>query len=153
MSVCLWVSAGLVVWVKGEQLVNKWRSRRAVREPLRRVFGAIELQELDEHLDQIAELEQHRLDATVAHYVAGMAGHVVAVWDSPEGIALGLSDGWRLVFGAVSRPKVDALRLRASETKLYPAHVERHASSYRLLLRGEAGADIELSTRRLALAH
>ena len=146
-------AAGLVVWLSGDRLLRKRRLRRAAPDPLRRVFGPAEMWELDDHLNQIAEMEQHRLDATVARYVAGVAGHVVKISDSPEGLALGLSDGWRLVLGTVSRSKLDALRLRAGETRLYPARFERRTSFYRLVLRGETGADVELTTRRVALAH
>jgi hypothetical protein len=92
------------------------------------------------------------MDATVAQYVAGVVEHMVAISESRHGVALGLSDGGRLALGGVSRSSLSALRCRAADDKLFPARVVRDAFSYRLLLRAEAGADIELSTRRLALA-
>ena len=152
MYVYVGFAIGLVALITRNRLVRSRRGGRAVRDPLRGVFGSSELRELDEHLDRIAEVEQHRIDTMVAHYVAGIAGHVVVISESRHGVALGLSDGCCLVLGSVSRTTVSALRRRAAENRLYPARVERNSFTYRLLLRDEAGADIELSTRRLALA-
>ena len=96
--------------------------------------------------------ESLRIDATVSRYVAGVAGHVVVIAESPHGVSLGLSDGCRLALGRVSRSAVSALKNRAAQDRLYPARIERGHHSYRLFLRGAAGADIELNTQRVALA-
>jgi hypothetical protein len=111
-----------------------------------------ELRELDEHLDRIAEVELCRIEARALQYVAGLAGHVVAISKSPHGIVLGLSDGHQLALGDVSGSKLRALKRRVPSDKLRPARVERDSLCYRLLLRGEVGADIELTMRRLALS-
>ena len=152
MVVYVCLAIGLVALLKGSRIIWRRQNRFSMRDPLRCVFGSSELRELDEHLDRIAAVEQLRIDATLARYVAGIAGHVVVISESPHGVALGLSDGRRLALGSVSRSTMTALKRRAAQTRLYPARVERDSFTYRLLLRDEAGADIELSTRRLALA-
>lgn len=131
-----------------------WRSKhhRSSRDPLAHAFRARELREIDAHLDRIAVTEIRRLDASLARYVAGEVGHVVVISESRHGIALGLSDGRRVALGSVSRSTLALLKRRVAADNLRPARVHRDSLSYRLLLRGEAGADIELSTRRLALA-
>jgi hypothetical protein len=142
----------LYALVKLHRIVrSRWRHRTA-RDPLRRVFRARELRELDDHLDRIAVAEVRRLDASVVRYVAGAVGHVVVISQSRHGIALALSDGRRLALGSVNRSTLDLLLRRAVDDKLRPAQVERGTVTYRLLLRGEAGADIEVYTRRLVLA-
>jgi hypothetical protein len=40
----------------------------------------------------------------------------------------------------------------AAEERLRPAHVGRDAFSYRLVLRGETGAELEVYARRVTLA-
>ena len=152
MLVYVGLAIGLVALLEGCRLVRRRRNRYSMRDPLRRVFGSSELRELDQHLDRIAEVEQLRIDATLARYVAGIAGHVVVISESAHGVALGLSDGRHLALGSVSRSTMTALKRRAAQTRLYPARVERDSFTYRLLLRDDAGADIELSTRRLVLA-
>ncbi|MCW2767477.1 MAG: hypothetical protein JWO11_3436 [Nocardioides sp.] len=152
MFVALSLPIALVVLVKLYAVGGKSLRRRAARDPLTRVFHAGELRELDAHLDRIAVAEVRRLDANVVRYVAGDVGHVVVVSQSPHGIALGLSDGRRLALGSVSRSTLKLLMRRVTDDKLRPARVDRDSLSYRLLLRGEAGAEIEVCTRRLALA-
>ena len=128
------------------------RWRRAAANPLAQVFRPDELQEFDAHLDEVAKQELSRLDAIVMHYVAGEAGHVVVISDWRHGIALGLSDGRQIALGGISRVERRMLVNRAARDKLRPAHVERDGFSYRLLLRGEAGAEFQIYTRRVALA-
>jgi hypothetical protein len=123
--------------------------RRA--DPLRRVFGARELREFEAHLQRIAAEEKLRLHANVLRYIASDVGHVVGVWDSREGVALGMSDGRRLTLGGVSHLTTRLLVHRAVEDKLRLARVELDGFSYRLLLRGEAGAHMEIYARRVAL--
>jgi hypothetical protein len=145
-----WLLVGFLSLVGGHRLVM--RRRGAARDPLRRVFKSKELRELDAYLEVIAELEQRSIEAVLARYLAGVVGHVVVISASRHGVSLELSDGGRLALGSVSFSTLSVLRRRAADEKLYPARVVRDGYSYRLLLRGEAGADIELGTRRLALA-
>jgi hypothetical protein len=126
-------------------------SRRRA-DPLRQVFRTRGLREFDEHLERIAADERHRLHVNVVRYIASDVGHVVGVWDSREGVALGMSDGCRLALGGVSHLTTRLLVDRAVEDKLRPARVELDGFSYRLLLRGEAGAVMEIYAHRVALA-
>jgi hypothetical protein len=138
--------------VTGYRLRRSYGRRRAAGDPLRRVFRVRELRELDAHLDRVAMDEMLRLDASVVRYVAGVAGHVVAISQSRHGVALGLSDGHRLALGGVSPSMLRRLIRYAEDDKLRPARIDRDSLSYRLLLRGEAGTEIELTTRRVTLA-
>jgi hypothetical protein len=126
--------------------------RRVPRDPLTQVFGARELAELDAHLVDCDPLEMRRLHANVVRYIAGGVGHVVGIWDSRHGVALGLSDGRRLALGGVSRFTTRLLVNRAAEDKLRLARVELDGLSYRLSLRGEAGTVVEIYARRVSLA-
>jgi hypothetical protein len=129
------------------------RSRlRPPPDPLIRVFGLSGMAELDAHLEGIAVDEMRRLHANVVRYVSGDVGHVVRIWDSRHGIALGLSDGRRLALGGVSRFTTRLLVNRAAQDKLRLAGVELDGFSYRLSLRGEAGAVMEVYARRVTLA-
>ena len=129
-------------------MLSRFR-RRA--DPLRQVFGGHGLREFDEHLEGIAADEKHRLHVQVVRYIASDVGHVVGVWDSREGVALGMSDGRRLTLGGVSHLTTRLLVHRAVEDKLRLGRVELDGFSYRLLLRGEAGALMEIYARRVAL--
>jgi hypothetical protein len=131
---------------------RSWQGRSAAGHPLSHVFKPAELRELDAHLDAIAQHELLRLDATLMRYIAGEVGHVVVVSDYSHGIALALSDGRRMTLGGVSGVTRRRLLHRAAQDKLRPARIEREAFSYRLLLRSEAGAEIEFHTRSVALA-
>jgi|tagenome__1003787_1003787.scaffolds.fasta_scaffold19815284_2 hypothetical protein len=128
------------------------KSRSAAGDPLSRVLKPDELRELDAHLDAIAQEELLRLDATLMRYIAGAVGHVVVVSSYSHGIALALSDGRRMTLGGVSGVTRRRLLHRAAQDKLRPARIEREEFSYRLLLRSEAGAEIEFHTRSVALA-
>jgi hypothetical protein len=153
MLVVLGVGPALIALAATYWLIGSSRRRRsAARNPLTQVFQPRELRELDAHLDVIAEEELRRLDAHIAHYVAGEAGHVVVISESRHEIALLLSDGRRMALGGVSRVMRRFLLNRAAQDKLRPARVQRDGLSYRLLLRSETGAEIEVYTRRVALA-
>jgi hypothetical protein len=153
MLVVLGVAPAVIALAAMYRLVGNSRRRRsAARDPLTRVFQPQELRELDAHLDVIAKEELGRLDANIVRYVAGEVGHVVVIADSRYGIALVLSDGRRIALGGVSRVMRRELLNHAAQDKLRPTRVERDGLSYRLLLRGEAGAEIEVYTRRVALA-
>jgi hypothetical protein len=134
-------------WLAG----GSWR-RRATGDPLAHPIRTPELRELDARLNEIALEELRRLERQLAHYVASDVGHVLVISRSPHGIALELSDGRRLALGGVSQRTRHMLTRRAAGDKLRPAHVHRDAFSYRLLLRGLAGAEIEVHARQIALA-
>jgi hypothetical protein len=134
------------------KVVGSRKGHSAAGDLLSHVFKPDELRELDAHLDAIAREELLRLDATLMRYIAGEVGHVVVVSDSSHGIALALSDGRRMTLGGVSPGTRRRLLHRAAQDKLRPARIEREAFSYRLLLRSEAGAEIEFHTRSVALA-
>jgi hypothetical protein len=143
----------LVVVALGSTYRTARRSQRRVpRDPLTQVFRPRELAELDAHLEGIAVDEMRRLHAHVVRYIAGGVGHVVGIWDSRHGVALGLSDGRRLALGGVSRFTTRLLVNRAAEDKLRLARVELDGLSYRLSLRGEAGTVFEIYARRVSLA-
>jgi hypothetical protein len=116
------------------------------------VFRPHELRELDAHLEVIAEEELRRLDAGIARYVAGEAGHVVAISYSRHGIARVLSDGRRIALGGVRPLQAKAARKPRGAGEVAPCPGGTRWPLYRLLLRSEAGAEIEVYTRRVALA-
>jgi hypothetical protein len=152
MLIVLIVAMLLLVTDATYWLAGGSRRRRATRDPLEDLFRAPELRELDARLDEIALDELRRLERQLAQYVASDVGHVLVISRSPHGIALELSDGRRLALGGVSQRTRNMLTQRAAGDKLRPAHVQREAFSYRLLLRGRAGAMIEVHARHIALA-
>jgi hypothetical protein len=152
MLIVLCIPFALVALLKLFRLVRDHRLRCAARGTLTPVFGAQELRDLEAHLQRIAAVELRRLDASVVRYVAGVVGHVEVVSESRHGVILGLSDGRRLTLGSLSRSTLLMLKCCAADDKLRPARVDRGPRSYRLLLRGGAGVEIELSTRSLVLA-
>ena len=131
---------------------NHRRRRLKSRDPVARVFQSRDMQELDAVLDLVAVDELRRLDAEVLRYVAGEAGHVVVVSDWRYGIALDLSDGRRIALGGVSRVTRRMLAQRVPMDRLRLARVESDGISYRLILRSEAGDELEIFSRRVALA-
>jgi hypothetical protein len=147
------VCVALVVLAARYVLIGKARQRRqAGDDPFARVFPPDELRELDAHLDEIAAAELRSIDADVARYVAGEAGHVVVVSNHRHGgVGLALSDGYRLTLGVVSGDTRQQLLRRATRDKLRPASIERNAFSYLLLFRGEDGAEMEVHARRVVL--
>jgi len=135
------------------RLARNYRQRRlATRDPVAHVFRSPEMQELDAVLDLVAVEERRRLDAEVLRYVAGEAGHVVVISDWRYGIALELSDGRRIALGGVSRVTRRMLAHRVPVDRLRLARVECDGISYRLTLRGDAGDELEIFSRRVALA-
>jgi hypothetical protein len=153
MDVLLCVELAALALLPVYRLVGRARrSRRASREPLTQVFRPRELRDLEARLDEVAAVEMRRMDADLLRYVAGEVGHVVVIVDQPRhSIALALSDGHRLTLDVVSDATRMLLRHRVTRDKLRPAGLERDGSSYRLLLRSEAGADLEIHARRVAL--
>jgi hypothetical protein len=133
-------------------LAAGFRRRRATGDPWEQPFRTPELRELDARLNEIALEELRQLERKLARYVASDVGHVLMISRSPHGIALELSDGRRLALGGVSQRTRHLLTQRAAGDKLRPAHVHRDAFSYRLLLRGRAGAEVEVHARHIALA-
>jgi hypothetical protein len=133
--------------------IERVRQRRhAARDPLAGVFRPGELREFDAHLDEIAAAQLHQMDADVVRYVAGDAGHVVVVSNQRHGgIALALSDGYRLTLSVVSWAARKELLQRAGRDKLRPASIQRNALSYLLLLRGETGVELEIHARTVVL--
>ena len=127
------------------------RRRRAALDVLSGVFRQREYRELDAHLERIAVDELRRLEMSAKRYLAGDVGYVVVISDSRHGIGLSLSDGRRLELGGVSRSTLGRLKW-AAEERLRPAHVTRDGFSYRLLLRGDSGTDMEVFARRVTLA-
>jgi hypothetical protein len=151
MAVGLCVALAFIAPGAGCWFVRKRRRNRQSADVLRQVFRRREHRELDGHLEQIAVEELRRLEVSARRYVAGDVGYVVVVAGSRHGIGLGLSDGHRLELGGASRSMLRLLQRGAAEDRLRPAHVQRVAS-YRLLLRGETGAETEVFARRVTLA-
>jgi hypothetical protein len=153
MGVVLCIAIAFIALSAGRYVRKRRQHRRAASDPLRRVFGPRELRQLNRHLERIAVDELRRLEVRAARYVAGDAGYVVVVSGSRHGIGLGLSDGHRLELGGVSRSTLKLLEQGATEQELRPARVRRYGFfSYGLLLRGEAGADMEIFADRVTLA-
>jgi hypothetical protein len=153
MPVVLWVPLAIIALGAGYWFARKRRhGRRAARDVLRRVFRRREYRELDARLERIAVDELRRLEISAKRYIAGDVGYVVVISDSRHGIGLGLSDGRRLELGGVSRSTLRQLEWGAAEDRLRPAHVTRDSFSYRLLLRGESGTEMEVFARRITLA-
>ena len=153
MAIVVCVALAFIASCAGYWMTRKRRrNRRAANDSLRRVFRPRELRELDTHLEQVAVEELRRLEVSALHYVAGDVGYVVLVSDSRTGIGLGLSDGHRLELCGVHRFSLRLLEECATEERLRPSRVERVGFAYRLLLRGEAGAEMEVFARRVTLA-
>jgi hypothetical protein len=152
MAAALWVALGVVALSAGYcSARRRRRRRRATQDALKRVFRRREYRELDARLEHIAVVELRRLEISAKRYIAGDVGYVVVISDSRHGIGLGLSDGRRLELGGVSRSTLKRLTW-AAEERLRPAHVTRDGFSYRLLLRGDSGAEMEVFARRVTLA-
>jgi hypothetical protein len=152
MAAVLWAALAVTALsAGGHWFARRRRRRRAALDGLRRVFRRREYRELDAHLERIAVDELRRLEMSAKRYIAGEVGYVVVISDSRHGIGLGLSDGRRLELGGVSRSTLRQLQW-ATEDRLRPAHVARDGFSYRLLLRGENGAEVEVFARRVTLA-
>jgi hypothetical protein len=151
MVAVLWVALGVIALGSGHCSARKRRRRRATPDDLTRVFRRREYRELDARLERAAVDELRRLEMSAKRYIAGDVGFVVVISDSRHGIGLGLSDGRRLELCGVSRSTLERLTW-AAEERLRPAHVTRDGFSYRLLLRGDSGAEMEVFARRVTLA-
>jgi hypothetical protein len=152
MVIVLCVALGFVALSTGYRCVRQHRGHsRGASDLLRRVFGRREYRDLDRHLERIAVDERRRLEASTRHYVAGDVGYVLAISGSRHGVGLGLSDGHRLELGGISRYTLRLLEQGAAEERLRPAQVTRDGPTYRLLLRGEAGAEIRVFAQRVTL--
>jgi hypothetical protein len=149
MATVLWVALGIIA-VSASYCSARKRRRRATQDVLIRVFRRREYRELDAQLERIAVEELRRLEMSAKRYIAGDVGYVVGISDSRHGVGLGLSDGRRLELGGVSRSTLNRLAW-AAEERLRPAHVTRDGFSYRLLLRGDHGAEMEVFARRVTL--
>jgi hypothetical protein len=132
------------------------RRRRRLRtdgaDPLLKAFSRRDLRKLDARLDEVGRHERRRMDREIERYLTGAAGYVVRSYNSSLGISLELSDGRRLVLNGVSRRMLPVLLLRVAEDKLAPTHVDRDGLSYRLTFRGQAGTNIDIYARNVALA-
>jgi hypothetical protein len=149
MLVTLCIAMALV----GTAIAARCRhKRRTAREPLARAIGVRELAALDAHLEAVARDELGRMEQELARYLAGRAGHVVVISRAPNGIALELSDGRRLALRGISVRTLDLLHRAAPMHLLRPERFDRDAFSYRLLLRGMSGAEVEIYARNIALA-
>jgi hypothetical protein len=138
-------------------LATAYRLMRASRrrhwgDPFSRVFHPRELRELDRALEEIAVAELRRLHVNVVEYVSGQAGHVVSISEFRHGVALVLSDGNRLALSGLGVSTRRNLQHRVSMDRFRPARVDRERFAYRVLLRGESGAEFEVHTQRVALA-
>jgi hypothetical protein len=151
MAFVLWAALALTALSAGHWFARRRRRRRAPLDDLGRVFRRREYRELDARLEHLAVDELRRLELSAKRYMAGDVGFVVVISDSRHGIGLGLSDGRRLELGGVSRSTLQRLKW-AAEERLRPAHVTRDGFSYRLILRGDSGAEMEVFARRITLA-
>ncbi|MFL6163555.1 MAG: hypothetical protein ACJ74U_15185 [Jatrophihabitantaceae bacterium] len=152
MHTISFIAVALVATAIASALAARYRQARyTARNPLAQAFRMRELDELDAHLEAVARQEHRRLENELARYLAGRAGHVVVVSRAANGIALELSDGHRLALRGISRRTVDLLNRCAPMDMLHPSSFDRDALSYRLLLRGRAGAEVEIYARNIAL--
>jgi hypothetical protein len=152
MHTMLIIAVALVGTATSAAIVARYRQARyAARNPLAQAFRMRDFDELDAHLEAVALEENRRLENELARYIAGNAGHVVVISTAPNGVALELSDGRRLALRGISRRTVELLNRCAPMDMLHPSSYHRDAVSYRLLLRGLAGAEIEIYARNIAL--
>ncbi|MDT4926543.1 MAG: hypothetical protein QOG01_4256 [Pseudonocardiales bacterium] len=153
MFVFIWVAVTLLATLIPYRLARRLRRRRrTAHDPLARTFAQRDMRELDEHLNGVARHELLRLEREVQRYLTGAVGYVVTIYRAPGGVALELSDGRRLALAGISYTTQQLLVLRTAQDLLKPTHVHRDAMSYRLRLRGEAGTDIHVYARNIALA-
>jgi hypothetical protein len=150
--VVIWPLVLALVALTAVYRLMKASRRRHWGDPFKSAFHPRELRELDEALEEFAVAELHRLHANVVRYVSGPAGHVVAISESRHGVSLVLSDGCRLALGGLGMSTRRHLLHRVAKDRFRPARVERDKFAYRVLLRGESGAEIEVHTQRVALA-
>lgn len=147
----------LVLTLLAIDTIHRFTRRRRERRltaphPLAQAFPPRELRALDAHLEEIARHEQRRIDRQVERYLTGAVGFVDTIHKSPNGISLELSDGRRLALAGVSTRTLQLLVFYTAEDRLQPTHVHRDVFFYRLRLRGQAGTDIDIHARNIALA-
>jgi len=131
---------------------HRRRRRKAPTNPLRQVFRRREFRKLDAQLDEVATDERNRLAHDVVRYVAGQVGHVVVIADQPRDVlVLLLSDGSLLTLNGVTRLTRALLLHRAANDKLRPARVDSNVSVHHLLLRGDSGNEMTISTHTVSL--
>jgi hypothetical protein len=153
MSATLYIALVLGATVMTAVLAARHRrGRRAARDPMAQAFRGREFRQFDAHLETVACEERQRLEGELADYLAGRAGHVVVVSKARHGVALELSDGRRLALRGISARTVELIDYRAPRDMLRPADLNRDIFSYHLLLRGAAGADINVHARNITLA-
>jgi hypothetical protein len=126
--------------------------RRAAHDVLRRVFRRREYREINGRLELIAVDELRRLELGARRYVAGDVGYVVVTsdsrpWHRPRPVRRTPARA-----GGVNRSMLGLLERGATEERLQSALVRRDGFSYRLTLRGETGAEVEVFARRVTLA-
>jgi hypothetical protein len=148
----LLVGAGLIILVLAVRRIR--RRRWARRDTLSAVFDPRELRRLDAHLDRVGVMELKSLTHDVVRYVEGEAGHVVVISDLPHGrIVLQLSDGRLMTLIGVTQATRGLLQYRAANDKLRPSHVDRDEVACRLVLRGDSGYEMNISTRMVSVTH
>jgi hypothetical protein len=153
MPAILCIALALAVAVTTAVLAARHRPwRRAACDPLAQAFRGREFRRFDAHLENVACEELRRLEGELARYLAGRVGHIVVVLKAPHGVALELSDGRRLALRGISSRTVELINCRAPRETLRPEGLDRDVFSYRLLLRGAAGAEISVYARNITLA-
>jgi hypothetical protein len=121
-------------------------------DPLEQVFSRRELRRLNAELERVGADERVRLAHDVDRYIAGDVGHVVIVSDQPRDVlVLMLSDGRLLTLNGVSRVARGLLLHRVANDRLRPAGVDSNVFSCHLLLRGDSGREMTVSTRTVSL--
>jgi hypothetical protein len=153
MLIMLFIALAFAATVTASVLAARYRPvRRAGGDPIAQAFRRREFREFDAHLEAVACEERRRLENETTRYLADRAGHVVVVSKAPHGVALVLSDGRRLALRGISARTVELISHHATLDMLRPETVGRDAFSYRLLLRGAAGTEINVYARNITLA-
>jgi hypothetical protein len=120
---------------------------------IRAAFPLRELRALERQLHAAAKHELARIERELAAYVTGVGvGYVVGITHSVSGLALELSDGQRLSLNGVAQRTRRMIASRAKVDRLRPTLIEQDGVTYRLLLRGHRGDEVELHARRMVLA-
>jgi hypothetical protein len=154
------VTTAAMLAIVGVLIAVAWPAVRAHRRRRTGVLGGLtaafslrELRALDRQLQAAAANELARLERELDAYVSGVrVGYVLAITDSVDGVALELSDGQRLSLSGVAQRTRRLITTRATADLLRPELIERDGVSYRLLLRGHRGDEVELHARRMVLA-
>jgi hypothetical protein len=146
-SLILFGAAALV-----EAALGRVRRRRmSERLSLDAAFRTREFRSLDLHLDRVEVLERRRLRQDLTRYVSGEAGHVVGVWVQRDRVVLQLSDKRLMTLAGVLRPTRSALRQHTAQDRLRPLRVAGGDRWCSVLLRSDAGDEIDVSARAVTL--